>query len=52
MEEDKIYPPRFEVQVCGFNVKESANALICFRGMDGIGSDSTELLLEPTSFGG
>ena len=53
MEEDGVYPPRFEVQVCGSHAREPANALICFRGMaDTVGNDTTELLLEPVAFGG
>ena len=46
-EEDRIYPPRFEVQVCGSQAREPITALICFRGMADIGSDTTELVLEP-----
>lgn len=45
MEEDKVYPPRFDVEVCGTHARETVSALICFRGMAG-GGDSTELLLE------
>ena len=51
MEEDRIYPPRFEIQVCGSQASELVNAAITFRGMDGRGPDTTELLLEPTSEG-
>lgn len=54
MEEDKVYPPRFEVQVCGSYAREPVNAHISFRGMaggGGGGSDSTELILEPVKLG-
>lgn len=54
LEEDRIYPPRFEVQVCGSHAREPVTALICFRGMADIGGDTTELVLEPVvaSLGG
>jgi hypothetical protein len=54
MEEDGMYPPRFEVQVCGSQAREAVTAVICFRGMADIDSDSTELVLEPgaASLGG
>ncbi len=51
MEEDGIYPPRFEVQVCGSHANEPVNAIVEFRGMAGTGPDTTELLLEPTKEG-
>ena len=47
MEEDRIYPPRFEVKVCGSYASESVSAIFTFRGIAGAGSDMTELLLEP-----
>lgn len=52
MEEDKVYPPRFEVQVCGSHARETGNAKIYFRGMAHVERDSTELLLEPMASGG
>lgn len=54
MEEDRVYPPRFEVQVCGSLAREAVTALICFRGMADVGNDTTELVLEPAvaAFGG
>ena len=48
MEEDGIYPPRFEIEVCGSHAKEPINAAVIFRGMAGKGSNMTELLLEPS----
>lgn len=52
MEDDRIYPPRFEVLVCGSHARELVTALICFRGMADISSDTTELVLEPHTPGG
>ena len=42
-----MYPPRFEVQVCGSQAKETTIAYIYFKGLTKSGSDMTELLLEP-----
>lgn len=51
MEDDKVYPPRFEVLVCGSHARELITALICFRGMAELGSNTTELVLEPMAAG-
>lgn len=50
MQEDAVYPPRFDVQVCGSQARETVSTLVCFRGMAD-GGYSTELMLE-SSFPG
>ena len=45
MEEDSVYPPRFDVKVCGSQARETVSTLICFRGMAD-GGYTTELMLE------
>ena len=47
MEEDKIYPPRFEIEVHGSHARAAVTALVCFSGIADVGNDTTELVLEP-----
>ena len=48
MEEEKQYPPRFEIQVSSFQAKEPTNVSVYFKGMADNGTaDVTELLLQP-----